>query len=65
MKGDKEMIKVSNINWDTDGEEVFPALPTEFESDNPDLNPDNVCDYLSDEFGFCIFNFDIDEYEGR
>lgn len=49
-------IKVYNIEWDTDGE-VNADLPKEVIIDNPADEIDDIADYLSDEYGFCIFGF--------
>ena len=58
-------MKAVNIKWDTDGDmEVFDELPTEVEipdyliTDEDDLL-DDVSDWLSDEYGFCHFGFEL------
>ena len=52
-------MKVINILWDTDGEEV--NLPNEIEI--PDWvdkeDDDEISDYLSDTTGFCHFGFEL------
>lgn len=70
-------MKAVNIKWDiTDGvadmtkeemDEVLSTLPTEVEipdhlivGDIDDLY-DGVSDWLSDEYGFCHFGFDLTE----
>ena len=50
-------MKAINIKWDTDNEMI--DLPTEVEIPEG-YSEDEVADYLSDEYGYCIFNFDID-----
>ena len=50
-------FKITEINWDTDGESV--DLPTEviYKSDLPSCSEfDNECvvDWLSDEYGWCV-----------
>ena len=58
---------VSNITWDTDGEAV--NLPEKVIIDNPtdemledaDGYADAICDYLSDKYGWCVFNFSVDK----
>jgi hypothetical protein len=54
---------VYNIEWDTDGFEI--DLPTEVDvPDNIDIN--DIADYLSDEYGFLVEEFDIefdDDYD--
>lgn len=60
-------IGVWNIEWDTDGE-VVDDLPTEVIIDNPTEEmceavggfDDVLADYLSDEYGFCVFGFNAD-----
>lgn len=47
---------VSNIKWDTDGEIV--DLPTEVEVGD-DLSDDEVADYLSDTYGWCVESFSL------
>lgn len=65
-------IKVIDIDWDTDGdEEVLAALPTEIVVDFADIdwldgipddvteeNSNDIADYLSDQYGFCVNSFD-------
>ena len=47
---------IFNIEWDTDGEPV-PELPREI--DVPaGLSDDEVTDWLSDEYGFCVFGWE-------
>lgn len=48
---------VTEIEWDTDGEEA--DLPTET-SVPEDVGLDGIADYLSDRFGFCVYGFRID-----
>ena len=50
-------MKAINIKWDTDDQVV--DLPTEVEIPEG-YSEDEVADYLSDEYGYCVFNFDID-----
>ena len=54
----------TNIKWDTDGDiEILDDLPTEV--DIPyDMEEDEICDYLSDEYGYCVFGFDIEKNDG-
>ena len=47
---------VTDIVWDTDGENV--ELPTEVEIPN-DIEEDEIADYLSDEYGWCIESFNV------
>ena len=50
-------MKVVDIIWDTDGEEI--DLPTEMEiPDSIDYNDDDaIADYLSDETGWLVFAY--------
>ena len=50
-------MKVVNIAWDTDGEDI-DTLPTEVEI--PEMPEDEIADYLSDNFGFCVFSFSLE-----
>ena len=68
-------MKATNIKWDvTDGsedmtkedmDEILSTLPTEVEipdyliTDDEDDLLDDVSDWLSDEYGFCHFGFDL------
>lgn len=56
-------MKITNIDWDTD-DEIIDDLPTE---DIPDKNIfnyiiDDISDYLSDKYKFCIRNYNIELY---
>ena len=55
-------MKAINIKWDTDDQVV--DLPTGVEIPEG-YSEDEIADYLSDEYGFCVFNFDIDGNEKR
>lgn len=50
-------MKVTNIDWDTDGDkELKASLPQEM--DIPDnLSLDEISDYISDKVGFCHNGF--------
>ena len=59
-------MKAVNIKWDTDGDmELLEELPTEVEipdyliTDDEDDLLDNISDWLSDEYGFCHFGFEL------
>lgn len=60
---------VSKIKWDCDGEDPKDYdLPEEVEVDD-DLDDDEIADYLSDEYGWCVESFslpmtdeDVDEF---
>ena len=49
-------MKVTNIEWETDGEVV--DLPTEVEVDD-NLSDDEVADFLSDEYGWLVNGFSL------
>lgn len=48
-----------NIEWDTDGEDI-EYLP-ERVSIPLFMDDDEIADYLSDKYGFCVFRFDIEQ----
>jgi len=51
-------MKVLDIIWETDGEDI--DLPTEMEipdSIDPDDDDDEITDYLSDETGFLVIAY--------
>lgn len=61
------MLKATSIIWDMEDavdayNEGMANLPTEVElpSDMEDI--DEIADYLSDEYGFCVVSFQVDEY---
>ena len=49
-----------NIQWDTDGEEV--NLPERVEIPF-NVSFDDIADMLSDEYGFCVLGFNIEQVE--
>lgn len=63
------MLKAINIKWDTDGdEEVLQSLPTEMiipeeledcYSSDKEYAMEEISDWLSDETGFCHYEFEI------
>lgn len=50
-------MKVVNIVWDTDGENV--KLPNEIELPFGMFDEDEISDYISDETGFCHYGFEL------
>lgn len=52
------MIQISEIKWDTDGEDC--GLPLTMEID--DVPEDEIADAMSDITGFCVAGFVIDGY---
>lgn len=51
-------MRAVSINWDTDGERIT-GLPTEVDIPEEITDEDDVADYLSDTFGYCVFGFGI------
>jgi hypothetical protein len=60
----KSKVFATNIEWDTNGEDFIndeiTDLPTIVEIPSG-VDSDAFADYLSDEYGFCVFGFDIEE----
>ena len=57
----------TNIEWDTDEcfieDEIISAseiLPSRVEIPS-DIDDDEIADYLSDEYGYCVFRFNIEK----
>ena len=56
----------TNIMWDTESmncveyESVENSLPNRVEIPSDVESDDEIADYLSDEFGFCVMAFDIE-----
>lgn len=58
------MLKAINIKWDTDGDkEVLNELPTEATIPE-NTEEEDICDYLSDEYGYFVFGFDVVTIKG-
>jgi len=55
--GDAPKAYAVDIDWDTDGEEVTD-LPTRVEIPYF-VEVDEIADFLSDEYGYCVFGFNI------
>lgn len=50
------------VNWDTDGHSAKElGLPEVV--DMPTLNEENIADYLSDEYGYCVESFKIEDLD--
>lgn len=49
-------MKITNIEWDTEENDV--QLPSEVELEQ-DINEDEIADYLSDTYGYCVFSYSI------
>ena len=58
-------VKVYNIKWDTDGYSIKKlGLPKSIEMDVDEESLDDpyyedISDELSDEFGYCVFGFNV------
>ena len=63
-------MKAVNIKWDTDGEDIEGLnLPTEveipdnlisgYDEKNIDYYYSDISDWLSDEYGFCHWGFEL------
>jgi hypothetical protein len=56
----------TNIMWDTESlngieyESVEDNLPTRVEIPSDVESDDEIADYLSDKFGYCVIAFDIE-----
>lgn len=48
-----------DIEWDTDGEQIN-NLPTRVEIPFF-VDDDEIADFLSDEYGYCVFGFNIEQ----
>ena len=60
-------LNITNIDWDTDGENV-PELPQNLQylADEDEVqDPSYIADRLSDEYGFCVnsYEVDVEDYE--
>lgn len=66
---DEEEYKITDIEWDLDDlddeekEEEKKDLPKMIYIDKKDVDYDldNIAEYLSDNYGFCVKSFNIDE----
>ena len=56
---------VHSIDWDVDNESELDDLPTEvditIDAEDDEDAEDKICDYLSDEYGYCHNGFDYEE----
>lgn len=55
------LVNLTNIKWDTDGEEVeLPQSVTVEIDDSDDFEASqDGADYLSDQFGFLVVSFEV------
>lgn len=52
-------MRAMNIEWDTDGEDISELdLPDEAEIPD-DISEDEIGDWLSDEYGYCHYGYDL------
>ena len=52
------------VDWDTDGYSV-EELGLSTIVDIPTLDVDDIADYLSDKYGYCVFSFKIIELDSN
>ena len=53
-------IRVTDIEWDTDGENPEDLdLPSEV-AINDDIDEDEIADWLSDNYGWCVLSFNVE-----
>ena len=56
-----DTYKIKNIEWDTDGsEEVLASLPKSVNVPSI-ISDENIANYLSDKYGYCVFSFQEQE----
>lgn len=53
-----KLVKASDIEWDTDNE-VIDNLPDSVIIPSH-IEKDDIADYLSDKYGFCVIGFNIE-----
>lgn len=62
-------VAISNILWDCCAEDVIDCkLPVDlkalvFAHDRDSLFDGELSDFLSDEYGFCVYSYDVDSIE--
>lgn len=54
-------VRAINIRWDVDYDADGKLLPTEIELPDGMVDPEEICDYLSDLTGFCHDGFKLVE----
>lgn len=47
------------VNWDTDNYPLEECNLKEIVDIPNDIEADDIADYLSDEYGYCVFSFEI------
>lgn len=56
-------MRITNILWDIDGEDREDAeasLPTEITIDEKTVDEEDIADFLSDEYGWCVKGFCVE-----
>lgn len=53
-------MRAINIMWDIDEDIVDGSLPDRVEIPNG-IDEEDVADWLSDTYAFCVFGFDIEQ----
>lgn len=58
-------MKITNIVWDIDDEdredaEVHASLPAEVIINDETMDDEDIADFLSDKFGWCVKSFCIE-----
>lgn len=63
---ERSIMKAIEIKWDTDGDKTALAelpreveIPKEVEAEFMDNDEDAIADWLSDEYGYCMFGFSL------
>ena len=61
QRHNKKMVHVSDISWNTDGKKAELPLSLSFMVDKKgDLNY-SICNYLSNEYGYCVLDYKLGE----
>lgn len=53
------IVTVTNVEWDTDGEEDVETLPTTIDGVFDNGTPDGISDWLSEEYGWAVKSFRV------
>lgn len=57
-------MRAINIKWDIEDSieiDAIPSLPTEVKIPSEITDLDDAVDWLSDEYGYCVESFEIEE----
>ena len=60
IKKIRNMAKVTNINWETDGEDVSLPMEVELPSDIEEDDYDAIDNYLSDTYGWLVNDYSVE-----